>query len=81
MQMHLAKVPSDTLSSLLQCVESIQPLPFSHFPLTSGSDSVRTGRGEVLSYTLSREYQVARYRYSRLLFTSEDRLCANLRVQ
>ena len=33
------------------------------------------------SYTLSREYRVARYRYSRLLFTSEDRLCANLRVQ
>ena len=34
-----------------------------------------------LSYTLSREYRVMRYRYSRLLFTSEDRLCANLRVQ
>ena len=34
-----------------------------------------------ISYTLSREYRVARYRYSRLLFTSEDRLCANLRVQ
>ena len=34
-----------------------------------------------LSYTLSREYRVARYRYSRLLFTSEDRLCAKLRVQ
>ena len=33
------------------------------------------------SYTLSREYRVVRYRYSRLLFTSEDRLCANLRVQ
>ena len=33
------------------------------------------------SYTLSREYRVARYRYSRLLFTSEDRLCANLLVQ
>ena len=36
---------------------------------------------KVYSYTLSREYRVARYRYSRLLFTSEDRLCANLRVQ
>ena len=33
------------------------------------------------SYTLSREYRVVRYRYSRLLFTSEDRLCANLHVQ
>ena len=32
------------------------------------------------SYTLSREYRVLRNRYSRLLFTSEDRLCANLRV-
>ena len=34
-----------------------------------------------ISYTLSREYRVVRYRYSRLFFTSEDRLCANLRVQ
>ena len=34
-----------------------------------------------ISYTPSREYRVVRYRYSRLLFTSEDRLCANLRVQ
>ena len=33
------------------------------------------------SYTLSRDYWVVRNRYSRLLFTSEDRLCANLRVQ
>ena len=33
------------------------------------------------SYSLSREYRVVRNRYSRLLFTSEDRLCANLRVQ
>ena len=33
------------------------------------------------SYTLSREYRVVRSWYSRLLFTSEDRLCANLRVQ
>ena len=30
----------------------------------------------MVSYTLSREYRVARSRYSRLLFTSEDRLCA-----
>ena len=30
----------------------------------------------LFSYTLSREY-----RYSQLLFTSEDRLCTNLRVQ
>ena len=28
------------------------------------------------SYTLGREYRVMRNRYSRLLFTSEDRLCA-----
>ena len=34
-----------------------------------------------ISYTLGHEYQVIRNRYSRLLFTSEDRLCANLRVQ
>ena len=33
------------------------------------------------SYTLGREYRVIRKRYSRLLFTSKDRLCANLRVQ
>ena len=33
------------------------------------------------SYTLSREYRVVRNRYSRLLFTNEDRICANLRVQ
>ena len=33
------------------------------------------------SYTLNREYRVVRYRYSRLIFTSEDRLCAKLRVQ
>ena len=35
----------------------------------------------MVSYTLSREYRVARNRYSRLLFTSEDRFCTNLRVQ
>ena len=35
----------------------------------------------LLSYTLSREYWVVRNRYSRLIFTGEDRLCANLRVQ
>ena len=34
-----------------------------------------------ISHTLGREYRVMRNRYSRLLFTSEDRLCANLRVQ
>ena len=34
-----------------------------------------------LSYTLGCEYRVMRNRYSRLLFTSEDRICANLRVQ
>ena len=32
-------------------------------------------------YTLSHKYRVVRTRYSRLLFTSEDRICANLRVQ
>ena len=36
---------------------------------------------KTISYTLSREYRVMRNRYSWLLFTSEDRLCANLRVQ
>ena len=35
----------------------------------------------LFSYTLSREYRVVRNRYSQLIFTSEDRLCANLRVQ
>ena len=29
----------------------------------------------------AREYRVAGNRYSRFLFTSEDRLCANLRMQ
>ena len=33
-----------------------------------------------LSYTLSREYQVMRNQYLRLLFTSENRLCTNLRL-
>ena len=33
------------------------------------------------SYTLSREYHVVRNRYLQLLFTSEDRLCINLREQ
>ena len=33
------------------------------------------------SYMLSREYRVVRYRYSRLLFISEDRLCTNLCMQ
>ena len=33
------------------------------------------------SYMLGREYRVMRIRYSQLLFTSEDRLCTNLRVQ
>ena len=33
------------------------------------------------SATLSREYWVVRNRYSQLLFTYFDRLCANLRVQ
>ena len=35
----------------------------------------------IISYTLNCEYRVVRNWYSRLLFTSEDRLCANLRVQ
>ena len=34
-----------------------------------------------ISYTLGREYREVRNRYSQLLFTSEDRLCANLRLQ
>ena len=38
--------------------------PFSYKSMTS------------ISYTLGREYRVMRNRYSRLLFTSEDRLCA-----
>ena len=33
-----------------------------------------------ISYMLDREYRVARLRYSRVLFTSEYQLCANLRV-
>ena len=33
------------------------------------------------SCTLSREYWMARNRYSQLLFTGEDHLCANLRAQ
>ena len=42
---------------------------------------IATPSDEYISYTLSREYQVVRNRYSRILFTSEDRLCANLHVQ
>ena len=38
-------------------------------------------QGNTYSYTLGREYRVLRNWYSRLLFTSEDRLCANLRMQ
>ena len=38
-------------------------------------------QGKVFSSTLSREYRVVTNRYSRLLFTGGDRLCANLRVQ
>ena len=34
-----------------------------------------------VSYTLCREYRVVRNRYSRLLITCKDRLCANLHVQ
>ena len=34
-----------------------------------------------ISYTLSREYRVVKNRYSRLLSTGQDRLCANSRVQ
>ena len=37
-------------------------------------------RPMLISYTLSHEYRVVSNRYSRLLFTSEDRLCANLCV-
>ena len=33
------------------------------------------------SYTLRRVYRMVRDRYSQLLLTSEDRLCANLGVQ
>ena len=39
------------------------------------------GCANIFSYTLGREYRVMRNRYSRLLFTSEDRLCAKLHVQ
>ena len=37
--------------------------------------------GLIISYMLNREYRVVRNRYSRLLFTSEDRLCTNICVQ
>ena len=40
-----------------------------------------TERVITYSHMLSREYRVVRIRYSRLLFTSEDRSCANLCVQ
>ena len=35
----------------------------------------------LISYTLNREYRVAGNRYSRMLFTSEDRFHSNLNVQ
>ena len=48
-----------------------------------GMETTTTQSGTItgLSYTLGREYRVMRNRYSRLLFTSEDRICANLCVQ
>ena len=36
---------------------------------------------KIVSYTLSRDNRVVKNRYLRLLFTSEDRFCANLHVQ
>ena len=36
---------------------------------------------KLLFYTLSRQYRVVINQYSGLMFTSEDRLCANLRLQ
>ena len=47
---------------------------------TPQCDNTTITRNNV-SYTLGREYRVMRNRYSRLLFTSEDRICANLRVR
>ena len=43
--------------------------------------SIPAGISNYISYTLNCEYWVVRNRYSRLLFTCEDRLCAKLRVQ
>ena len=50
-------------------------------PKPSSWESYSISSMKTLSYTLGREYRVMRNRYSRLLFTSEDRLCANLRAQ
>ena len=36
---------------------------------------------DTISYMLSREYWVVSNQYSPLLFTSKDRLCANLCMQ
>ena len=55
------------------------------FSLTMASEIMRMTIATIqricYSYTFCHEYRLARNRFSRLLFTSEVRLCANLRVQ
>ena len=58
----------------LHCVHCIGDTAVLHKAL----DFIWRGKYSCISYMLSCEYQVVRNRYSRLLFTSEDRFCANL---
>ena len=63
------------------CIYVVLP-EYSHFDalpvwLQKGDNHIK----QSISYTLSREYRVARNRYSGVLFTNEDRFCAKLRVQ
>ena len=68
-------------------INSVQPIKHTHIYIDmciiciNGAFPHKIQISIYISYTLGREYRVMRNRYSRLLFTSEDHLCANLRVQ
>ena len=78
----MKKVPHKIIYRLMSFAAKIAQVfgfcsvPTIQFPLVDRANYMST-----FSYTLSREYRVVRDRYSRLLFTSEDRLCANLLLQ
>ena len=78
-------VPSTLLNSVLYMIKA-RPRGFDVNGYASWNKEARIGVSKTrnnikIPHTLSREYQVVRNRYSRLLFTSEDHVCANLRVQ
>ena len=55
-------------------------MPFGIKTLSDKNENFHLKYKAFFSYTLSCEYRVVINKYSRLLFTSEDRLWANLRV-